>query len=385
MRIAQTALLALLVGLSATASAEPLKVFYAGFSFVGERADNLKAFRYTQQLLEEKSGVQPRLEVELKRRVDVVRNPSFELISDRLAVREKGDSVALVFALEWENVSVEKGAGVSKLVVDIHAQVLVFDFDARKLISTHPVAVQVRDVVRGEVTEDHKRRTIRDIYYGTGTASIFDQFATRLAAIPLKTSYGNRLRVGSVVLDDNARATVSGAGADPDAFGRFAAQSFGRFLSQNMGVSVLPYSAGEAIGRKMTVRFANADLFQLTIPEADYAVNLRLRGFKKVMLGQNHAERVWGYGSFAAVTLEDPEFRKRYFENDFKFAAVKRVPVSVSEIDDWSAYQESLFTLFDQLTRQFAQPSPDWLKRWAGGEDVAARIAEAAKVIETCR
>jgi hypothetical protein len=381
--------LLLLVSTAAFAQA-PLKVLYGGFAFIGNHADNDKAFRFSRQLIQERASGsdRPQLEAELMRRVAGVKNSSFELVADeRMGDYKKGDSLALAFALEWENAAIERAGDVTKLVLDVHAQVLVFDFakDEMKIVAVYPVAVQLRDAVRGDVSDAHILSRVREMYYGAGPTNIFDQFVARLASIALKKSYPHRIQVKSVVVEDAARGTVAEGGGNADAFGRFAAQSFGRFLSQNMRVSVLPHSTGEAIGGKMAARFANGDVFNLTIPEADYVVTLRLQGFKKVLLGENRAEKAWGYGSYAAVKFEQPELAKRYLDSEFKYAAVKKVPATVTQTDDWSAYQESLFSLFDQLTKQFAAPSPEWMKRWSGGDAVAAQVAEAAKMIEKCR
>ena len=152
-----------------------------------------------------------------------------------------------------------------------------------------------------------------------------------------------------------------------------------------MRVAVLPYTTGEAIGKKMAARFANQEIYILEIPKADFAVNVRVRGFKKVMLGENRVETAWAYGTFAVITLEEPEFAKRHLDDEFKYAAVKRVPRSKTIVDDWSAYQESLFMLFDQVTRQFAAPSSEWVRKWAAGDGAELRLADAGKIIERCR
>jgi hypothetical protein len=381
----RTALLCLLLSLSASVSAQPLKVFFAGFAFVGNAADIKASFPFSNKLLQEKGPDRPLLEAELSRRLGGVKNASFELMTDRLGVRRTGESVALAYALEWENVSVEKLGDINKVVVDVHAQILVFDFEEKKVISVHPVAVQIRDAVRGEVTEARKLALVRDIYYGPGQTNILDQFAQQLAALSLKQSFGHHLRVANVVLDDGARATVVSGGSDPAVFARFVGQSFSRFLSQNMRVSVLPYATGQAIGGKMPASFANGDSYILQIPDADYVVNLRISGFKKVLVQETASEKIWAYASYAMVTLEQPELAKRYLDSQFKFGVVKRVPLSVLQTDDWTAYQESLFTLFDQVTQQLAKPSADWTKKWADGAATTTRLAEASKVIERCR
>jgi len=381
----------LLLLCSASASAQaPLKLFYAGVAFVGDHAGDDRAFRFSRQLLKEMAPGQdrPQLEAELHRRVANLKNPSFELVADtRMGDYKTDDSIAVAFAVEWENVSIERAGDVTKLVLDLHAQVLLFDFakDNSRIVAVYPVAVQLRDAVRGEVTDAHILARVRKFYYDAGPTNIFDQFAARLAAITVKRTYPHRIQVKTVVVEDAARGTLAEGRADPVAFGQFAGQSFSRFLSQNMRVSVLPHVKDAAIGGKMAARFANGDVFNLAIPEADYVITLRVQGFKKALLGENHAEKAWGYGSFAAVTIEQPELSKRYLDNAFKFAAVKKVPASATQVDDWSAYQESLFSLFDQLTRQFSAPSSEWMKRWAGGDAVAGQFSEAAKIIEKCR
>ena len=382
---------ALLLSCCAAASAQaPLKVFYAGVAFVGDHANDDKAFRFSRELLKEMATGQdrPQLEAELHRRVLNLKNPSFELVTDtRMGNYKTDDSMAVAFAVEWENASIERVGDVTKLVLDLHAQVLVFDFakDNSRIVAVYPVAVQLRDAVRGEITDAHILSRVRELYYGAGPTNIFDQFATRLAGITVKRTYPHRIQVKTVVVEDGARGALAEGRADPGAFAQFAGQSFSRFLSQNMRVSVLPHSKDGAIGGKMAARFANGDVFNLAIPEADYIITLRLQGFKKALLGENHAEKAWGYGSYAAVTVEEPLLSKRYLDNAFKFAAVKKVPALSTQVDDWSAYQESLFSLFDQLTRQFGAPSSEWMKRWAGGDAVAGQFAEAAKIIEQCR
>jgi hypothetical protein len=368
------------------ASAKPLKVEYAGIAFVGDAA-SAGSYRYTRQLLEEKepgSG-RPRLEVELARRVAAVRNPSFELSSGGNANLRKGESLALAFAVEWENVAKERAGDLRKTVVDVHAQLLVFDFSEMKILSAYPIGVQIVDVTDKEVTEERILTLVREVFYGGGKANILDRFTERLATVSLKLAYGHRLRVASVVIDEAAYATVRSVGGDPAGLAHFVANAFGQYLSENMKVSVLPYSKGTAIGQKMTARFVNSEIYDLAIPEADYVVNLRVRGFKKVKLQETPAETAWGYGSYVGVTIEQPDLAKRYLDNEFKFALLKRVPASITQMDDWSAYQEATRSLFDQLTRQFAAPSRDWAKKWADGADAVTRLADAGKVVGRCK
>ena len=198
-------------------AADPLKVYFAGFAFASDNAHIKTAFPYTSELLVEKDGGVPRLEKELSARLGAIHNPGL-FLTDEHGDYKSGDAVSLAFAVDWENVSKEKLDGDTKIVVDLHAQILVFDFAEKKLINAFPIRMQVIDSQPGAVSHAHILELFRNIYYGPPETNIFDKFVERMNNISIKPAYGNRIRVTSVTLEDKARNTLEEAKADEDKF-----------------------------------------------------------------------------------------------------------------------------------------------------------------------
>ena len=92
----------------------------------------------------------------------------------------------------------------------------------------------------------------------------------------------------------------------------------------------------------------------LEIPEAQFLIDLTLRGFKKVKFDEKKAGSSWIYGVYIKLKIFEPLLRKYYIDEKFKHGATKIIPASQKNVADWPAFQESLFVLFDSLTKSFS-------------------------------
>lgn len=365
-------------------SASP--VYFAGFALAGDASESDIAFPITSRLLKDtdESG-RPLLEQALWNSIESATYPHLIIERGLASGDNPGDSVAMAFVLDWENISRELIAGSTKLVVDLHAQVLIFDFDSKKAIGSYPVAVQLIHTVDGPSTPEVEETLVRQIYFGSESGGIFKRFADRLATASVRESTGNYIRVVSVELEDRARQTLAEFSQDEHVFTSRVANLFGKQLAENHGVSYVPYSKGTAIGSKMAARFANGEIYQIELPVPDYRVHLRVRGFKKVMLDSNNVQSAWAYGSYMNVAVKDYEDQKVYLDAPFKFGAVKKVVAGSRDIDDWAAFQESIYTLIDQITLQSASPDRAWVAKWSDGRPVLKQLNNLKRVIERSR
>lgn len=361
-------------------------IYFAGFALAGNAAESEIAFPITSRILQETDASgRYLLEQALWASVQAAPHPELDIKRELGTGDDASDLVAMAFVLDWENVSSEQVAGSTKLVIDLHGQALVFDFDSKKVIGSYPIAVQLLHSVDGPTTPELEASLVRRLYLGSEGESIFKRFAERLSTVSVKPSTGNYIRVISVELEDNARKALADFAQDEAVVVSRVADSFGKGLAENHKVSFVPYAKGSAIGSKMAARFANGDIYQLELPEPDYRVHLRLRGFKKVLLDSNSVESAWAYGSYMNVAVKDFDDQKVYLDAPFKFGAVKKVVAGSEDIDDWSAFQESMFTLIDQITVQSAKPDKAWLAQWSGGSPVMKQLEELKRVIERTR
>lgn len=360
-------------------------VHFAGFALAGDASETEKAFPITSRLLKEKNANGQFVLEELLWSDAKAATTPYILNRGLASGQNPSNAVSMAFVLDWENIAREHVAGSTKLVVDLHGQVLVFDFDSKKVIGSYPVAVQLLHTVEGESTPAIEALLVQSLYRGTNGLSIFRKFAQRLPSVKTQPSTGNYIRVVSVDVEDKAHQTLLEYGQNEAVIKSRLADSFAERLSENHRIAYVPYSKGVAVGQKMAARFANGDIYQLELPTPDYRVHLRLRGFKKVMADRTSVESAWIYGSYLNVAIKDFDDEKVYLDAPFKYGAIKKVVAGTDNQDDWSAYQESLFMLVDQITRQTVAPDKAWAEKWSQGQPVFTQLQALRSVLERSR
>jgi hypothetical protein len=180
------------------------------------------------------------------------------------------------------------------------------------------------------------------------------------------------------------------------AYKTIVAQQFSAFLSTNQNIAVLPYTQkneqdkqiikGQAITGKMALCFDDQTILNLEVPEEDIPIIIKVRGFKKVPMGANHAESAYAYGSFIRLTVLDPDpDADPVIDARFKHAAVKKIPATQKTISaeaDWSACEESLLKLFQELTQQISERSSRWISNKTKDKNVKQQFKNFEKVLK---
>jgi hypothetical protein len=358
------------------------RLHYAGFAFSGEAGRIEQSFPNSVALnvSADTGGVSP-LDRELGRLVGATKFDHIVLTGD-LGNTKVGDALAVAFVLTWENLAQETVGREVKVVADLRAEALIFDFQSKKVIAAYPFGAQSRQVLPTAPSPDTVRNLFRALYFGPG--NIFDAFIRVLKSTDIKRSYGAYAQVADVQIEDKATQVLAAVPVASEQVKVFIAEAFDASLSKNFGIPVLPYLAGQAIGGKMSARFADGDVYNFVLPEPDYKIRLTLRGFKKVEVDSNAQETGFAYASFFRVDVQQPLSPKPYLNDEFKYAVTKIVPRSVPRLDDWGAYQESMLSLLDGLTRQLAAPDDDWIGKWGGGTTKPQLVA-AGQALSRCR
>ena len=382
--VAMTALAAA----ASPANAEPIDVHFAGFAYVGDDAAGAASYPVTRALENERAGPVSVLDAALQRHLQGFANPTFTLAFGSLASLEagKGSATVLAFALDRESVSVEQFGAKHKVVAELSAQALFVDFREMAVVATYPIVVQSIDVTDAAPTPDQLAQAVRNLYLGDGKANVFAAFATTLAGVQLNPSIERRVRVVDATIADAARALMAAQpGAAPGVAEAALAQDFSKFLSANQHIPVLPPAKGQAIGNRMAARFADGKVYNLTIPEADYAIHLRLDELKRIEYASTAAGRSLIYGAYLQVRIDEPLTGKVFFDARLRNGATKVVPASQTSIDDAAAYQDALLALMDKFTTELSDPDPAWAETHAGDRAVAKQMKELEKVLQSCR
>lgn len=375
MKLTKFSIIALLLLTTLTAPgyalAESLKIHLAGFAFKGN-FDKVKAnypltLKISNETIADGRGL---LDVELVKRLSGIRLKNGQISVGELAKIGDG-SLTMACCLDTELVTVEQYDDGYKLVVDLGAQALLFDYGQMKVVASYPVMVELIDYTNvrpdEQLISDRIRGMLLSNKYGV---NLFDDIIEILEKAEIKRSYGSAIRVKNVFIEEKAHEHLPARFKDdPDNLKAFVAQNFGKYISLNQRVSILPYTKGSDIGNKMAVRFSDARIFDLQIPEAQFAVDLTVRGFKKVCTEEKTSGSCWVYGAYTRIKIYQPVLDKVYMEENLMHAVSKIVSSSQGKVEDWPVYQNSLVALFNEVTQSFSKDS---------------KYKEVRKVIEKC-
>lgn len=351
--------------------AEELKVQFAGFAFRGDFDQIInnypRTFAISQELTADHRGI---LDVALVEKVEDIKLINAKIVIGELA-RLSDASLTLAYCLDTELVSIEQYDDGYKLVIDLGAQALLFDYGQMKVVASYPIMVELIDYLPTEPDEAVITSRIRDLllsnYYGI---NLFDDFISLMERVVIKNSYGSSMMVTDVIVDEKVLAELPPQfKEDKKNFQTFIAQSFGKYISQNQAVSILPYTKGSDIGNKMAVRFSDAKVFELQIPEPQFSIELTVRGFKKVCTEEKVSGSCWVYGAYTNIKLFQPALEKIYMDENIKHALSKVIPSTQMTVDDWAIYQNCLIALFHTVTQEFSTES---------------KYKDVRKVIEKC-
>ncbi len=88
---------------------------------------------------------------------------------------------------------------------------------------------------------------------------------------------------------------------------------------------------------------------------------------------------------YLTIKAEEPLSGRTYFEATIKNGAVKIVPATQSEINDWAAYQDSILALIDKFTIQVSNPTKKWVAKHIGDATARKQLSGFGKVVLSCR
>lgn len=363
------------------------ELYYAGFSFTGDYSQNQTRFPVAADLSTRKNadGVSV-LDSALLTVVTEDYSNSDTLVNT-LGVQNSGASqLSIAFGLSEESIEEVEWGGQILYIYRVIAQILVFDFDDKKLISNFPAMLQYQDIVEEKRSKKDHYEVFERIYLDTDavSTSIFREWVRRLNSITVKQNYSAYLQLTDVVLDPELKAQMPSHLTLSDTYASQVAQQFEFILSKQQEVSLIPFTKGQAIGKKMAQRFANGDSFQLVLPEPDFTMTLTVHPFKYLQQTSTVSDK-HAFGSFVTLEVEQPDLGKTYLDMRFK-----NVNVAVFDkrdetiVDKWQSFQTSLRSLFVNLATQISLQDDKVLASMTKDKSAKRQLKQFDEVIKKC-
>ena len=353
--------------------AEPVEVYWAGFAFLGDWNQRDTRYPYTAEIagidVQGEKGVSV-IDTTLRKKIEGFKAPGFAL-QHELGDLKTGNSVSVAIALSYEDIYVLPFDGDFKASYDIAMNVVVFDFELKKVVAVYPLRFLRNEMYKNQPTKEQHKEVIKDLFISNDRGfNLFDETIKRMQSMVIKSTHGMYLGVNSVELGPKAKDKIPSKLLQDKIIETQIAQQFERALSKSAYVPMVPFTKGEAVGGTMSGRFSNGDSFEWKLPEKDYLINLKLRGFKEKTSSEHD-----GFTSLITLTVLKPsDVRKGKKTVNAKFSnniwVLKAMTGENSIEGRWAIYEESLGKLINDLAEQIVSTDSDWLKKHSATKGV---------------
>ncbi|MGZ5772946.1 hypothetical protein [Ramlibacter sp.] len=313
---------------------------------------------------------------------------SFSLTTEKLDdLKGRDQALVVSLVLNSETVSVEDFGETRKLFILIRGQALFFDFKSMTVVRSYPLSFGYVDNFNHTPTEGEVFDRVRQVYEGAqGMPGMYARFASSLADASIPTQTPRYLQVSRVSLSPDVLSGMPAYLQGPSTVSEtWVADMLGEAISTRVGIPVVPYSKGYAIGNVMSMTFMDNSVFSLTLPKPDYEVSVDFKSLKKLKYSQSAAGAAFIYGVYADVRIQEPLSGTTYMNTALKNGEVKVVPASQTFVDDFPAYYDSLNGMFTKLADAVAGKGNAWVKTAAAAPDIEAQVSKTKELMNLCK
>ncbi|HEY0062370.1 MAG TPA: hypothetical protein VGC21_09635 [Telluria sp.] len=325
------------------------------------------------------------LQSELRQKVAAVKPEHFSLVARIDDLQGRDQAVAVAMVVTSESVSTERFGNVYKVLVQLRAQAMFFDFKSKTVVRAYPISFAYIDALSAPPTQEQITERISTVYRGAGgKPGLIQRFVDTLARATIPAQVPRFVQVTNVSVGDEAReqfpAHLRGAAGDT-----WIADALGEAISSKLGIPILPYAKGYAIGNVMSMTIGDSTVYNLTLPKPDYEFSADIVKLKKVLYSEQAAGKSFIYGTLAKIQLIEPLSDTAYLRSNFKNGEVKVVPATQQTTDDFPAFEDSMRGLFAKLSRAVGGEEQVWLKSAADAKDIDQQITKTRELLKSCK
>ena len=216
-------------------------LYFAGFSFMGNADQDFRYPVAVDMFTKENTVFKEPLDNALK---NLNRN-DINLIYD-LGQISSGEALAISFALTDEVIERFSTKDGITNAYKIFAQILVFDFNEKKVITNFPVLVQNETITSSIPSSEYDYGIFKKMYLDTSFAgSIFNQWIKKLQDVKVLNSSTLHLQLRNVELDTAVLNQIPDALKNKNLLKVRSAQKLEYHISSKQNVPILPFTIGQ--------------------------------------------------------------------------------------------------------------------------------------------
>ena len=365
------------------------EVAFAGFAYSGSASTMAARFPHSQRYEEELQTAGTSMGQNLRRLLDATPPSHLKIVSQIEALKGRDQALAVALVIGSETVSVEQFGNAHKLMVLIRGQAMFFDFKSMNVLRAYPVSFAYIDLLDNPPTADEVLARVKLVYQGTGDkAGVLARFAQNVAKAQIPPGVPRFLQVTSVQLKPEALEVLPAyIKSEPGAAETWAADLVSEAISTRVGVPIVPYAKGYAIGNVMSMRISDGTVFELKLPQPDYEIKVELSGFRKVKFSEvQGGASSFVYGAYAQMHIEEPLSRKAYLSTALKNGETRVIPASQRHVDDFPHFYDAVNGLFVKLAQAMdGKGDEKWLRSAASAKDIDLQIQSTRELMKQCK
>lgn len=365
------------------------EVTFAEFAYSGSTSTMAARFPHSQRYEEELQTAGTSMGQNLRRLLDATPPSHLKIVSQIEALKGRDQALAVALVIGSETVSVEQFGNAHKLMVLIRGQAMFFDFKSMNVLRAYPVSFAYIDLLDHPPTADEVLARVKLVYQGTGDkAGVLARFAQNVAKAQIPPGVPRFLQVTSVQLKPEALEVLPAyIKSEPGAAETWAADLVSEAISTRVGVPIVPYAKGYAIGNVMSMRISDGTVFELKLPQPDYEIKVELSGFRKVKFSEvQGGASSFVYGAYAQMHIEEPLSRKAYLSTALKNGETRVIPASQRHVDDFPHFYDAVNGLFVKLAQAMdGKGDEKWLRSAASAKDIDLQIQSTRELMKQCK
>jgi len=265
--------------------------------------------------------------------------------------RREDTPLVLALALTDEKVLRDEFNDFHKLVIQLGFEMLILNFKEQEVVCSQPICIEFIDASKEPFDEAAVRERMKKMI-GGADSQLFAAVLAKADRIQPFSKNQATLQVRRVGIGEKALPFLPELlRQSTNAYAQTVAQQFGSLLTSKAGVALLPY-AKDGLNTKMALVFSDASAVQFKIPDPTFAVDLDVKGFKKVLDKSTDAESLWIYGAFLGIHVCEPEFNLVYLDVPVKYGVSKVVPATQKSVDEFPVVSEALKGAFVSAIEQ---------------------------------
>lgn len=358
------------------------KIYFAGIGFEGFYSNIELNLPYSSAYLthERANELERQFALNLPKTVA----EGIPVITDGLGdLNEYGQTYALALVIDGEMVHREQVSDLHKLLVEVSAKAVIFDFATKKVIWSKAIPTQNVGAFGQKASKEDVNQSL-SLLFGD---KLKQRFAETVASFEFPRQGMLHLQVAATTFTDRSITDIEGEGliAD-DRMARLFSNRLSRSLSEYQNLSIYPPSLGHAVQNKMAARMANGTVYDLTLPDGDYKINVQIDGFKAVEAERSAVEIVNVYGAFVTIEIVEPYSGTIMFRRQIKHGEYQRLPVTSSFSGRWLSFLEVTEILFEGFAQAAGEPNFSWGKEhFTNPKDIKSDLSKLKELIDKCR